>query len=91
MDVGSMHRGVTADSRTVALPQEKGMVHLADDHTATGPGHLCMTSQAQIRIPLHKQLGIYRTMGLVTNGAAFPHGFMFEDEMPGLFSMALGA
>jgi hypothetical protein len=50
-----------------------------------------MTSQAQIRIPLHKQLGIYRTMGLVTNGAAFPHGFMFEDEMPGLFSMALGA
>ena len=29
--------------------------------------------------------------GLVASGAAFLHGFVFEDEVPGLFLMALGA
>ena len=66
------------------------MVRFPDDHPATGSGDLSMTLQTEICAMLHKQLVIHRPMGLVTSSAAFPHRFMFEDEVPGLLSMALG-
>ena len=66
------------------------MVHLANHHLAWSPGDLGMASQTEIGISLHQQLVIHRTMGPVAGSTAFPHGFMLEHKIPGLFMMALG-
>ena len=52
---------------------------------------LSVTTQAQIRIGIDEQLGIDRTVGLVTRGAALPQSGMFENERMRLFPVTLGA
>ncbi len=91
MNVGAMNRRVTSRGRTVALPQEKGVVDLSDHHLTRGSRHLSVTLEAEIGTPLHQHLVVHRAMRLVTGGAAFPHGFMFENKIPGLLAVALGA
>ena len=86
-----MNRGVTTGGGTAALPQEKSVIHRADDDGATGPGNLGMTSQTEISISLDEQLFVHRTVGFVAGSASFPQSFMLEDKLSGLFTMALGA
>jgi len=89
MDVGAVDRRVTA--RTTALPQEKGMVHFADDRAAGRPRNLGVTFETEIGISLDQQLVIHGTMGLVAGGAAFAQGLVFVDKVPRLFPMTLRA
>ena len=50
-----------------------------------------MALEAEIVIPLYEQFGVDRAVWTVTNGAAFAHGFVLEDEGLGLVAMTLGA
>lgn len=89
-----MHRRVAAGAPTAAQP-EKGRVILASDENAAGAGRVArqlrVAFQAQVVVALDQQLRVDRAVGVVADGAAFTHGFMFKDERPGLFAMTLGA
>jgi len=50
---------------------------------------LRMTAQAKIWVALRKHLLIDRAVGIVTDSAAFAHGFVFEDKWTRLLAMAL--
>ena len=76
---------------TCALAQKLTVRLKSDEDLARGTLHLCMTSQAKIRITLDQQLPIHRTMRVVADSAAFPQCLMFKNEWPGLFTMTLRA
>jgi len=70
------------------------MLHLTDVDLAWGngcPGNLCVAFQAEIVVTFDEHLGVDRAVRLVTDGAAFAHRFMFEDEGPRLLAVTLRA
>jgi len=70
--------------------EQARVVFLADENSPRGL-NLRMTFEAKVLIALHQQLLIHRTMGLMTDDATFPHGFMLEGEGARLFAMTSGA
>lgn len=50
-----------------------------------------MAFQAEIIVAFDEQLGVHRAVWMVTDGAAFAHGFVLKHEGLGLLTMAPGA
>lgn len=90
IDVGTMHRGVTATRPAAAQRQSGGMVDIADEKRGARL-NLGMTLQAKIRIARGQQFAIHGAVGLMTGSAAFTQGFVFEYEAPRLISVTFGA
>ena len=70
------------------------MIPVADEYLRGLDGgalHLCMAPETKVRIPLSEQLLINGPVGGVAHGAALPQSRMFENEGPGLLTMAGGA
>lgn len=75
------------------MAQKKGMRHLADIDVSLRHDRaleLRVAFQAEIGIPFHQEFGIYRSVGGMAYGTAFPQGFMLEYKRPGLLAVALG-
>lgn len=74
---------------------ETGMIHTADEKMSEAARCrslvLCVTTEAEIGVANHQHLGVDRAMRVMTDGAAFPQGRVFENERPGLIAVALGA
>jgi hypothetical protein len=56
-----------------------------------GTGRLRVTTQAKVGITLGEQFAVHRSVRVVTGDAAFPQGWMLEDERAGLRPMTLRA
>ena len=54
-------------------------------------GNLGMTAQTEIGIALNQKIPIDRTVRVMTGGAAFAQGVVFEDHGPGLRTVTLRA
>ena len=89
MDVRAVHGRMTAGGPASALAQPRGMRRIANENLPGLPLHLGMAFKAKIRVVLDQQLAIDRSMGVVTDRAAFAQGFMLEDKGPRLLAMAL--
>ena len=69
------------------------MISPANKNIAAGSGadHLCMTTQAKIRIGFDEQICIYGTVGIVTDRAAFAQRGMLINKRLGFLLMTLRA
>ena len=73
MNIRSMHRRVAAGAPASSLTQQEGMIGVPDiDLPGAAVLNLSMTLQAQVRIALDQQLAVNGTVGIMTDGAAFP-------------------
>ena len=81
VDVGAVNGGVATGGPAAALPHKRGMVHLADEQVAGRGLRLRVAFQAEVGVMLHEQLGVNGPVRVVTDGAAFAHGFMLENEL----------
>ena len=70
-----------------ALLQTDGMVRAANQNPAAAD-LLEMALHAEVGIPRREQFGIYGTVRSVAHGAAFVHGFVFENFRAALRRMA---
>jgi hypothetical protein len=90
IDVGTMHRGMTATRPAAAQRQSGGMVDVANQERRAGLD-LGVTLQAKIRIARGEQFAIHGTVWLMTGSAAFTQGFVLEYKAPRLIAMTFGA
>ena len=86
-----MDRRMAACTPTGALAQKLRVRLKSNIDLPCGTLYLRMTFQAKIRITLHQQLPIHRTVRVVANRAAFSQSLMFKNKWPGLFTMTFGA
>lgn len=91
VDVRTVDGGVTTGGPAAALPHKRGVVHFADEQVAGRSLCLCMALQAEVGVVLHEQLGVDGPVRVMTDGAAFAHSLVLENELAGLFLMALRA
>ena len=89
MDVRAVHGRMTAGGPASALAHPRRVRRIANENLARLPLHLRVAFQTKIRVILDQQLAIDRSMGVVTDRAAFAQGFMLEDKRPRLLAMAL--
>src|SRR6266404_9732672 len=75
-----------------ALAQKSCMVRSADVYQARLPMlDLGVAAEAEIWVARRKQLAVHRAVRVMTDGATFAQGLMFEHKRPSLFAMTLGA
>jgi hypothetical protein len=94
IEVGTVHRDVTARGPAVAHPQQGRVFHLPDikfPGANARSGNLCMALQAKIIVPFNQHLGIDRAVRLMADSASFAQCFVFENERASLLAMALSA
>ena len=73
MNIRSMHRRVAAGAPASSLTQQESMIGVPDiDLPSAAVLNLSVTLQAQVRIALDQQLAVNGTVGIMTDGAAFP-------------------
>ena len=83
-----MHRRVATSGPACPLAQQQRVIGVSNENL---PGRLVLylrvAFQAEVRIILHEQLTVNRTVGRMTNHAAFAQGFMLEHEWAALLAM----
>ena len=85
-----MHGRMAGGTPATSARDEHAVVIFTDVQTARAL-HLCMTSQAEVRVRLNEHFPVHGTMWMVTRRAAFPQRFMLKDETAGLIAMAARA
>ena len=73
-----MHSFVATSIPAGAALEEGGVVEAADENLAAGRLLLKMALKAEGGIALGEELGVDRTVRMMTGGAAFPQRFVFE-------------
>ena len=86
-----MDRFVTARAPARASAQERRVVLSADQNDSRRGLLLEMTPEAEALVPRDQHSRIHRTVWLVTGGAAFAQGFVFEHKRPELCRVTLAA
>lgn len=89
-----MHGGVTAGAPTAPEPEPDRVIEAPNENAVGIRGiarSLGVAFQTQIVVALDEHRLVDRAVRVVTDRAAFAHGFVFKDEWLGLFAMTLGA
>jgi hypothetical protein len=85
-----MDRFVATPGPAGALLEAQGVVRSANEKLAAA-NLLEVAFQAEVRVANRQQLGVYRTVRRVTDGASFAEGFVFEDIRTALCGMTAKA
>jgi hypothetical protein len=75
----------------MVLSTVPGQTISANENFAWLPLRLEMAFKTEVRIALSEQLGIDRSMHIMTSRATLAHGFMLEHKRAGLGNVALSA
>jgi hypothetical protein len=89
VDLRTVDGFVTTGIPAGAALEEGGVIEAADEDLAAGCLLLEMALHAEGGVALGEEFGVDRAMGVVAGGAAFAHGFVFEDVGPTLCGVAL--
>jgi hypothetical protein len=89
VDLGTVNGFVATRVPAGAALEEGGVVEAADEDLAAGRLLLEMALKAEGGIALGEEPGIDGAVGMMAGGAAFAHGFVFEDVGTALGGMAL--
>ena len=94
IDVRAVNGTVAASRPARSLSQQCGVRDFANvNFTARNARtlHLRVAFQTKVGIAFNEHFAVDRTVRIMTNDAAFTHGFMFKNKWPDLFAMTLRA
>ena len=88
-----MNGRVAASAPTTAQRKAAGVIPASDEYLPAGRRslHLLMATETQVGIGHGEHFGVDRSVGIMTNGASFPHRRVLVNDRLGLLAMALGA